>query len=66
MQRVNARDRSISSIIDKSLFLLKEVILKNIIRVFLKDLINFDIRREIIKDLISANSLLRDIYNLTK
>lgn len=60
------RDRSISSAIDESLSLLKEIMLKSIMRIFLKDLINFDIRREAIKDFTSTNSSLRDIYNLTK
>lgn len=40
--------------------------LENIIRAFLKDLINFDVRREIIRDLTSTNNSLRDIYNLIK
>lgn len=66
MQRVDIRDRFISLVIDESLFLLKKVIFKSIIRLFLKDLTNFDVRCKIIKNLAFTNSSLRDIYNLIK
>ena len=45
--------------------MLKTIILESIIKAFLRDLSDFNIRRKTIRNLASSNRSLLNIYNLT-
>ena len=65
MQRINAKNKFVfaAAII---LILLEFAMLNIILRAFIRDLLNFEIRKKIIKNMISSNRSLRTIYQLTK
>lgn len=64
MQRVDAKDRALLEA--TSITSLKFAILDIIIRAFLKELFNLNIRRETIKDLAFINKSLREVYTLAE
>jgi hypothetical protein len=68
MQRVDARDRSVSSsfthLFESTLFSLKSIMLNIILRAFIRELFESKIRREAIRDMISSDRSLRIIYQL--
>jgi hypothetical protein len=66
MQRVDARDRSNSHADEFILSSLKSVMLNTILRAFIRELFDSEIRREAIRDMISSNRFLKTIYQLTK
>ena len=65
MQRINAKNKFafVAAII---LILLEFAMLNIILRAFIKDLLNFEIRKKITKNMISSNRSLRTIYQLAK
>ncbi len=67
MQRVDARNRSISSsshLFESILFFLKSTMLNIILRTFIRELFESEIRREATRDMISSDRSLRIIYQL--
>ncbi len=67
MQRVDARNRSISSsshLSESILFSLKSAMLNIILRTFIRELFELEIRREAIRDMISSDRSLKIIYQL--
>ncbi len=66
MQRVDARDRSNLHADEFILSSLKSVMLNTILRAFIRELSDSEIRREAIRDMISSNRSLKTIYQLTK
>jgi hypothetical protein len=66
MQRVDARDRSNPHADEFILSFLKSVMLNTILRAFIRELFDSEIRREAIRDMISSNRSLKTIYQLTK
>ncbi len=67
MQRIDARDRSQSSLAHVSdfiLFSLESVMLDIILRAFIRELFDSEIRRETTRDMISSNRSLKTIYQL--
>ena len=66
MQRVEIKNRSTTSSIAISLTTLESAILNIILRVFIKDLIDYDIRKEATREMVSTNRSLSIIYNLAE
>ncbi len=68
MQRVDARDRPspISHAEGSALSSLKSAMLDTILRAFIRDLIDPEIRREATRDMTSPNRSLKTIYQLTE
>ena len=64
MQRVDAKNRS--SIVDFVLILLKSIMLNIILRVFIKDLTNIEVRKKVTRDMTFTNRSLKTIYQLTE
>ncbi len=66
MQRVDVRDRSssISHAEEFTLSSLKSVMLDIILRAFIRDLIDSEIRREVTRDMTSSDRSLKTIYQL--
>ena len=67
MNKINARDR-LSLTVVKILFLIlmKSAVLKMMIKVFVRELMNEDIQLRVIEDLITSNKLLRNVYFLAE
>ncbi len=70
MQRVDVRDRFVSSSFthfsEFILFFLKSIMLNIILRTFIRELFEAEIRREAIRDMTSSNRFLKTIYQLAK
>ena len=65
MQRINVKNKF--AFVVAIIFILFEFVMLNIIlRAFIKNLLNFEIRKKIIKNMISSNRSLRTIYQLAK
>ncbi len=64
MQRIDARDRFLAK--KSILSSLKSAMLNIILYAFIRELIDSKIRREAIRDMISANKFLKTIYQLAK
>jgi hypothetical protein len=64
MQRADVRDRSNLHADEFILFSLKSVMLNIILRAFIRDLIDSEIRREVTREMISFDRSLKIIYQL--
>ena len=65
MQRINAKNKS-AFVVTITLILFEFAMLNIILRAFIKDLLNSEIRKKTTKDMISSNRSLRTIYQLAE